>query len=153
MIVVSDTSAITSLLQIQRADLLAGLYEEVVVPPAVERELRHDHPVLPDFICVAHVSNPQVVQRLAQEVDCCEAGAIALMLAKRGDVLLIDERRGRRVAQREGVPVIGLIGVLAEAKRRGMLDSLRDTLESLQHVTGFRISNELKVRVLAEAGE
>ena len=153
MIVVSDTSAITSLLQIQRADLLASLYHEVVIPAAVERELRHDHPVLPDFIHVAHISNPHVVQRLVLEVDRGEAEAIALMLAKRGDVLLIDERRGRRVAQREGVPVIGLLGVLAEAKRRGLLVSLRDTLDGLQRVAGFRISSDLKARVLAEVGE
>jgi len=75
------------------------------------------------------------------------------MLAKRGDVLLIDERRGRRVAQREGVPVIGLLGVLAEAKRRGLLGSLRDMLDGLQRVAGFRISSDLRFRMLAEVGE
>jgi predicted nucleic acid-binding protein len=153
VIVVSDTSAITSLLQIWRAELLVRLFQEVVIPAAVERELRHDHPVLPDFIHVAEVSNPNVVERLVQEVDRGEAEAIALMLAKRGDILLIDERRGRRVAQREGVPVIGLLGVLTEAKRRGALDSLRETLDALQRVAGFHMSSNLKARVLAEVGE
>ena len=93
------------------------------------------------------------MHRLVRDVDRGDADAIALMLAKRGDVLLIDERRGRRVAQREGVPVIGLLGVLAEAKRRGLLDSLRNTLDALQRVAGFHISSDLKARVLAEVGE
>jgi predicted nucleic acid-binding protein len=84
MIVVRDTSAITSLLQIECAHLLSRLYQEVVIPAAVERELRHDHPVLPDFIHVAHINNPQVVARLVQEVDRGEAEAIALMLSQAG---------------------------------------------------------------------
>ena len=40
MIVVSDTSPITYLSQIERFGLLTALYGEVVIPPAVERELR-----------------------------------------------------------------------------------------------------------------
>jgi hypothetical protein len=78
MIVVSDTSAITSLLQIGRVELLVRLYREVVIPEAVERELRHDHPQLPEFIHVAHVTHPEVVERLAREVDLGEAEAIAV---------------------------------------------------------------------------
>ncbi len=40
MIVVSDTSPLTYLHQIERFALLSALYEEVVIPPAVERELK-----------------------------------------------------------------------------------------------------------------
>jgi predicted nucleic acid-binding protein len=38
MIVVSDTSPLTALLTVHRADLLATLFNEVVVPPAVQQE-------------------------------------------------------------------------------------------------------------------
>jgi predicted nucleic acid-binding protein len=153
MIVVSDTSAITSMLQIGRVELLASLYQEVVIPEAVQRELHHDHPRLPAFIHVARVAHPEVVDRLRRDVDQGEAEAIALMLEKRGDVLLIDERRGRRVAEREGVTVVGLLGVLTEAKRAGMIPSLREIVDDLQRVAGFRISDQLKLRLLAAAGE
>jgi len=57
------------------------------------------------------------------------------------------------VAQREGVPVIGLLGVLLEAKRRGIIQSLHDTIGALQTRAGFRISEALKTRLLSEAGE
>jgi hypothetical protein len=153
MIVVSDTSAITSLLQIGRIDLLTRLYGEVVIPTAVERELRHDHPVLPDCLRVERVADRAQVERLVRAVDLGEAEAIALMIEGRGDLLLMDERRGRLIAQNEGVPVIGLLGALTEAKQRGVIASLAEIVERLQRVAGFRVSPELKRRLLAEAGE
>lgn len=93
------------------------------------------------------------MDRLLRDLDQGEAEAIALILEKRGDLLLIDERRGRRVAQREGVRVIGLLGVLLEAKRRRIIQSLHDTIGKLQATAGFRISESLKTRLLGEAGE
>jgi predicted nucleic acid-binding protein len=57
MIVVSDTSALTSLLQINRADILQRLYKTILIPPAVESDLRVAHPLLPSFIQTAHLQN------------------------------------------------------------------------------------------------
>ncbi len=153
MIVVSDTSPITSLLQIGQVELLATLYREVIIPEAVAEELRRGHSTLPSFVNVVRVGSVECVRRLAIETDIGEAEAIALMLEKRGDLLLIDERRGRRVAQRHGVPVIGLLGVLVEAKRHRLVVSLRQTIRQLQDEAGFRVSNELKERIFAIVGE
>ena len=50
MIVVSDTSCITNLITIGAVDLLSSLFGEVIIPPAVERELRRTHPTVPGFI-------------------------------------------------------------------------------------------------------
>jgi uncharacterized protein len=52
MIVVSDTSPITSLITIQRINLLRELFDTVLIPPAVERELLAFHNRLPEFIRV-----------------------------------------------------------------------------------------------------
>jgi len=153
MIVVSDTSALTSLLQIGLEEILCRLFDRVVIPEAVERELLRDHSILPPFVEIARVSDRRVVERLSRALDLGEAEAIALILERRGDLLLIDERKGRRVALQEGVPVIGLLGVLVEAKRRGLIQSLRETVTRLQHKAGFRISDTLKARILNETGE
>ena len=48
---------------------------------------------------------------------------------------------------------MGLLGVLAEARRLGLISSLRETMEELQRVAGFGVSDELKARLFAEAGE
>ena len=108
MIVVSDTSAITALMQIGREQLLLRRYSGVVIPEAVAEELKRAHAVVPVFIGVLRGQDRQRVVRLIDELDVGEAEAIALMLERRGDILLMDERRGRRGARREGVPLIGL---------------------------------------------
>jgi len=68
--------------------------------------LRRAHAVLPPFILTIPILNRELVNRLRRDLDEGEAEAIALILEKRGDLLLIDERKGRRVARREGVSVI-----------------------------------------------
>ena len=62
MIVVSDTSAISALLKIGRADLLAKLYGEVFVPQAVKNELLVAHPVIPGFFRVVPIANQNLFE-------------------------------------------------------------------------------------------
>jgi hypothetical protein len=153
MIIVSDTSAVTSLLQVGRLTILSALYREVVVPTEVADELRRFHAALPDFIRVLPVADRTRLEKLKSELDLGEAAAIALMLEGKGDVLLMDERRGRRVAVREGLNVVGLIGVLLEARQRGLITSLATVIGELEQIAGFRISSRLKERVLLAVGE
>ena len=153
MIVVSDTSAITSLLQIGRLAILPALYQEVVIPVEVADELRCFHADLPGFIKVVPVLDRARLKQLQVELGSGEAAAIALMLEGKGDLLLIDERRGRKVASREGLAVVGVMGVLLEARQRGLITSLAIVIRELEQIAGFRISPQLKIRVLHAAGE
>ena len=89
MIVVSDTTSITSLLQIGQCELLFRLYGEVLIPQAVHRELLPAHPVLPDFLHVEAARNRAEVQRLQSELDLGEAEAIVLAKQMTADLLLI----------------------------------------------------------------
>lgn len=153
MIVVSDTSAITSLLQIGRVELLSRIYSEVFIPQAVRDELSREHPSMPGFIQCRPAANRVEVQRLLAELDLGEAEAIILAKEMKADELLIDETAGRRVAAREGVNVIGLLGVLLEAKGRGIIHSVREISEELETKAGFRLSNAVKEIFFREAGE
>lgn len=153
MIIVSDTTAITSLLQIGRLDILPALYEKVIIPQEVANELKRFHSEMPNFIAIQPVTNPLVLQKLKNELDPGEAAAIALMLEGVGNLLLMDEKSGRQVAQREGLNVIGLMGVLLDARKRGIVSSLSDLIANLEQVAGFRISPRLKQHVLQAAGE
>ena len=78
MIVVSDTTAITSLIQIGRAGLLSQIYGEVFIPQRVEHELLAGHARLPGFIRVKNISNRPDYERLRLAVDAGEAEAIVL---------------------------------------------------------------------------
>jgi uncharacterized protein len=153
MIVVSDTTAITSLLQISQCDLLAKLYGEVVIPAAVRDELVVAHPSLPEFLRVRTVRQQTEVQRLHADIDLGEAEAIVLAKELAAELLLVDETEGRRVAVREGVNIIGLLGVLVQAKRKGLLASVRDTTAKLESVAEFRVADDVKEIILRAAGE
>lgn len=153
MIVVSDTSAITALLQIQRADILERLYDKVVIPREVEIELRRFHESIPDFIHAVSVTDRKRFNEFCTELDAGEAAAITLMLEGKGDVLLMDEWRGRRIAGRAGIHVIGLLGVLLEARLKGLIPSLAETIARLERLVNFRVSPALKNRAIVKAGE
>ena len=153
MIVVSDTSAITSLIQVGRIELLGRLYRKVFIPQAVRTELLRTHAGLPDLIRTRPTVNASEVRRLCVELDLGEAEAIILAKEIGADYLLIDESLGRQVATREGVRVIGLLGVLLEGKDRGFLSSVREATAELETIAGFRVAEVVKQIIFREAGE
>ena len=125
MIVVSDTSPLTALLTVGEADILYQLFGDVIIPPEVQKKLARSHASMPLWIRVEAVRNQAESARLSQIVDKGEAEAIELAKELHADRLLIDERKGRRLAMQEGVPVIGLLGVVLLAKHRQMIPSAR----------------------------
>jgi predicted nucleic acid-binding protein len=153
MIVVSDTSPITTLLQIGRVDLLHELYGEVLIPEAVRDELSQSHQSLPKFFQCEPVLGRANVGQLLTEINLGEAEAIVLAKEKNADFLLIDEIDGRDVATREGLRIIGLLGVLGEAKFAGLIPSVGDILREIETQTTFYISTKTKNLVLKLVGE
>lgn len=153
MIVVSDTSPITSLTDVGKVELLLVLYGTVVVPREVARELERGRVTLPRWLQVRDVSDRAAVMRLETELDLGEAEALALAVELKADQVLIDEQLGRAVAARLGLRHIGVLGVLLEAKQQGHLESVRPVLDKLVETAGFWIAAELRRRVLEAAGE
>jgi predicted nucleic acid-binding protein len=153
MIVVSDTSPLTALITVGEADLLPKLFNEVVIPEAVRDELLRSHPSLPAWLRVETVRNSAEARRMASVVDAGEAEAIELAKELHADRLLIDERKGRRLAIQEGVPVIGLLGALLLAKRRGLIPSARALLQRLENEAGMYLSEAIKDEAFKSVGE
>ena len=153
MIVVSDTSAITSLIQVGQEQILAKLFAQVIIPPAVRDELFAFHGTIPSFLQVVSVKGLSEVKSMLVELDRGEAEAIALAEEKKADYVLIDDLAARKVAIGKGLPVIGLIGVLIKARKAGEIAALDDLLDDLEKLAGFRISSELRRQALAAAGE
>jgi len=77
VIVVSDTSPITSLADVGELQLLRVLFGTVIIPRAVSSELERGRVVIPDWVAVRDASDPAMVVRLTAEVDLGEAKAIA----------------------------------------------------------------------------
>ena len=106
MTVVSDTSPVLNLARIGRLELLRLLYGEVLIPFAVYRELTDSKRDLPPaidlasmpWLIVAAAADQNRVQELRENLDPGEAEAVVLATELRADLLLVDERRGRRTA-------------------------------------------------------
>ena len=92
--------------------------------------------------------NNQLVSELKRELDVGEAEAIAVVIEGQGDILLVDERRGRCIARERGIKIIGLIGVLVRAKQAGLIDSVQAVVDELERTAGFRISKNLRQRII-----
>lgn len=153
MIIVSDTTAITSLLQINEIEVLRKLFGEVLIPPAVHQELLAYHQDLPDFIRISSAVQLDVTGFDSSQLDEGEIEAIALAKKLNATYLIIDELIGRRIAENMGIHCIGLVGVLILAKNSGFLASLKDTLNQLEQVAGFYLHASIKAKVLLGAGE
>jgi uncharacterized protein len=161
LIVVSDTSPILNLARIGRLELLPSLYHQVLIPSGVYGELtasRRDLPPSIDlasesWLIIATANDQKRVEELLKELDAGEAEAIVLAIERGADLLLVDERRGRRTAVAEGLTVMGLLGVVARAKRAGLIDLAKPVLDELIRTARFWIGPDLYAAVLAELGE
>ncbi len=147
-LVVADTSPLRYLVQIGEIDLLHQLFEKIIIPSLVCDELRH--PSAPESVRNWIESIPEWLEisvvRASDDpslatLDEGEKSAIALGLSLAADLLLIDDRRGVAAARANGFEVIGTLGVLDLAARRGMVD-LADALSRLR-ATNFRRREEL----------
>ena len=67
--------------------------------------------------------------------------------------MLIDERRGRKIANHFNIKYIGLLGILIDSKQKGFVQKLNPILDNLISKAGFWMSQGLIQRVLKEAGE
>ncbi len=84
------------------------------------------------------------VKQYSESVGAGEAEAIELALELRAERLLIDERKGRNLAVQEGLSVIGLLGVVLLAKRRGLIPSARALLQRMDDEAGMYLSAEIR---------
>ena len=159
MIVVSDTTPLISLLKINRLDLLEKLYGSVLIPKAVfseltSNEIYHTEADIisqSNFIECREVSNFQALKilQVITTLDLGESEAIILAQELNADVLLMDETKGRKVAQQLNIPLSGALGILIDSFDAGLLTKVEvsECLDTLQQA-GRRISGHLinKVR-------
>ncbi|RZM77284.1 DUF3368 domain-containing protein [Leptolyngbya iicbica] len=161
MIIISDTSPVSNLLRIHQLSLLQRLYGRIVIPPIVDAEIRAletfgiDIAALSeaDWIVVQPAHDQALVASLQAALDLGEAAAIALAIELQADRLLIDERLGRQVAQRLGLKVTGLLGVLVAAKQNNLITQLKPILDALVVQAKFRVHPDLYRQILQDVNE
>ncbi|MEC4814836.1 MAG: DUF3368 domain-containing protein [Scytonema sp. PMC 1069.18] len=161
MIIVSNTSPINNLAAIDQLHLLHKLYGTLLIPESVYRELTDPNfPVAGatevktlDWIETRAVSDRTLVKVLSNELDIGEAEAIALAVEIQADQVLIDERRGRLVADRLNLRYTGILGILVEAKSQGLIAEVKPLLDALVNEAKFWVAEPLYNSVLRLVNE
>lgn len=160
MIVVADAGPLIALARIGQFGLLRSLYGQLHVPPTVRDEvviLERERPGADDVNAAAWIHTVEVrdvtaVQLLRERLDAGESEAIVLAIQLAADLLVIDEARGRRVAEARGLNKTGTIGTLIAAKKRGLVPEVKPLSDDLR-AAGFRLSEDLYRTGQVLAGE
>lgn len=158
MLIVADSSPLISLGILNLLDSLEIIFTEVIVPEEVYKEVTEAGKpfsaelklYLKGKVCKAE--NSLAVQMLRKEIDQGESEAIILALERNSQLILIDDYRGRKVAELNGLNTIGTLGVLLRLKKLGKLERLKPMIEQLIK-NNIRISEKLKSKVLELSGE
>ena len=94
-----------------------------------------------------------IIEKLCRYLDKGEAEAIALAKELNADLLLIDEKTGKQFAEAELIKCKGVVGVLIEAKLKGLLPEIRPLLDNLITQLKFRLSDNIYRLALQRTGE
>lgn len=154
MIVVSDTTPLISLMKIGQLELIYQLFGEIQIPEAVFEELVSNKRFLEESRQIQECSYIRKVKvtdfksvdllRRSTALDAGESEAIILSDSVKADLLLMDEIKGRRIAQQMGISLMGTIGMLIVAYNDRLL-SKEEILScvSILKNTGRHISDKL----------
>jgi predicted nucleic acid-binding protein len=125
------------------------MYGQVVVTPTILAEFGRK---LPDWITIISPSNDTIIKLLEETIDPGEASSIALALEMDNALVILDDLLARKVALQLGLTITGTLGIIANAKRRGIIPSAKLLFELIK-ATDFRIPNSLLSSILKELGE
>lgn len=160
-VVVADTGPLIALALVKLLPSLPRLFTAVYVPDGVVREATQDRSKPGAREIDLALGNHWLLQRsvevssdyldMMEFLDQGEAEALTLA-GRLNAVALIDERRGRKVAVKQGISVTGTAAVLVQAKRSGEVALVSPLLDTLVQC-GYRLSPSLLKDVLRMAGE
>jgi uncharacterized protein len=154
--VYSNTTPLLAFCALQRLDLLPALYGRLFLADTVVQECAAGGPILvPELKALPWIrvlQAPSAPDARFYTLDAGERDTLSLALTGKADLVLIDERLGRNLAEYHGLKVIGTLGTLVKAKREGLIASFIDEVRRLQSF-GFWYHEPLVQRLSRLVGE
>jgi len=147
-VAVTNTTCLIVLDRIGRLDILSSSFARIVLPSEVQEEFG----AIPAWCTEQRITNTSLYAALSVQLGRGEAAAITLATEIQGSMIILDDRKARRIAQQMGLPVLGTIGILLRAKRSGVIARLAPILDQFD-AAGFRVSGDLRTRALLLAEE
>lgn len=155
-IIVINSGPLILLDKIDALGIAGALPCRFICPPAVRKEVdagihHNKSSITPDWLTVTQLASP--MSQLADlAIDQGEAEVIQLALENNIVRVCLDDLRGRKIAKRFGLRVIGLLGLLAWAKELGLIPRMKPFTDRLI-AAGGRYSRQLIDSVLTDIGE
>lgn len=147
--IISDASCIILLDKIGELDLLNKLFGKIIITSEVASEFGR---LLPSWFEIQDPIDKNFQALIEKSVDKGEASAIALAVELDNSLLIIDDLKGRKFANKLGLIVTGTMGVIVDSKFAGIISSVKPILLKIKE-TNFRISKNVELLVLKQAGE
>ncbi|PNR96152.1 MULTISPECIES: DUF3368 domain-containing protein [Petrotoga] len=141
---ISDTSCLIVLDNIDMLFILKELYGNIFITQEVLKEFEKP---IPEWIKVREVNDKKYLKLLSTFIDLGEASSIALALEKEDVILILDDLKARKLANKLNLQITGTLGVIISAKNKNIISSLEEVLNKLKKA-GFRISKELENEIL-----
>lgn len=144
MVVVSDSTTLIILSDLGKLDYLKNLFIKVYIPQTVYDEINYKKEfILPNYIEVLQVDESEQLSELKMLLDEGESEAIALAIQKETP-LIIDEKKGRKIALNLNIKILGLLGILYLniKKEYATSDDVKNFLK-VAKTHGYRISDKL----------
>jgi hypothetical protein len=134
--VISNATPIISLCSVHHEHILKDLFNRIVIPEAVEIELRALERPGSDFsdnswVEVEAVKNEDLVHLLMKDLDRGESETIALAKQRKADIVIIDEIAGYQIAKHFDLPVVRTLSVMKTAKERGIIKKIAPLLSEM----------------------
>ena len=148
-IIISDTSCLILLSKINELNLLKKLSKNVFITPSIKNEFGGH---LPFWIQIKKPKDIHYQKILEIDLDIGEASAIALSLDLSNSILILDDLKGRKIAEKLNLRYSGTFGLILRAKQVGIIDKVKPLLDKIRE-TNFRFSEDLFKSVLNDAGE
>jgi predicted nucleic acid-binding protein len=134
-LIISDTSCLIAFANIGRFDILEAVCQTVIVTPEVAAEYKDS---LPGWIQIMSVKDAAKTKSLSTFLGLGESSAIALALEVENALVILDDKKARRYAQSIGLAFTGIVGVLSQAYRMGLIDDVDEIVTRLRAID-FRL--------------
>jgi predicted nucleic acid-binding protein len=148
-VVIADTSCFILLDKIDEIQLLEKIFSSITTTQTIAEEFGKP---LPDWVNVLSVQNKPYQHLLELEVDAGEASAFALSVEYAHTLLIIDDMKARKLADKLLLNYTGTLGILLKAKELNIISFIKPVLSKIQ-LTNFRFSQKVFEEILTIAQE
>ena len=155
--VIVNSTPVIGLANIGKLDVLRQMYGTITIPqavfdeiksPSVQRQVNANR----DWIRVEQIHDASQKQMYRAKLHAGEVEVMILAQEKKADLVILDDNAAKKTAKFLGLRVIGTLGILVLAKKRGYIKEVSPVLDALKR-DGFFVSDDLCDLVLRQADE